>query len=140
VNITSNITKSDVSYIATHLTKEGAEQAELYGLTDVASRVHHDLILSHEMGKFTHEGRPIAVFGVNSLDHYDKLFLVITNDAITNYRPFAREARKWLSKRSQRVRCGLPRVSVRTLRMIKAWGFCEVSSTDSHVIMEYNPE
>ena len=137
--ISNDFSSKHIRYIVSHLTQEALQQAKLYGIDDIEKKVRDDLIICDEIGFFLNvNNTPVSCFGVKSKDNYDSLFLLLTDDAVSEYRSFARTASQWLSKRLRPVRCVLPRVSRRTLRMIKVWGFYEVSQTPTRVIMEYN--
>ena len=141
MQITSHMTFEEIHHIASHITQEGDQQANLYGIANIAERLWKDLISAPEFGVFRNsDGEPVACYGVRH-GSVDQLFLVVTTMAMGEYRSFSREARKWLSKRLRPIRCTLPRVSTKTLRMIKVWGFYEVPTLKHldvpSVTMEY---
>ena len=126
--ITPIVTLEDLRHLANTPTQEVAEQAKLYGITDLASRLATDLNISQEFGCFREDntGIPTAVFGVRYHTDHDALFMMITTACQEDYRGFARKAREWLSKRLRPVRCVLPTQSKQTLSMVLKWGFSEV--------------
>lgn len=146
MHITPVVTLDDIRHIANTPTKEASEQAELYGISDVATRLVDNINRSHEYGCFRDDNTGIAtaVFGIRHQAHYDNLFLVITEACQEDYRGFSRKAREWLSERLRPVRCVLPTQSKQTLRMVLKWGFSEVSGIRHKDFecktMEYRPK
>lgn len=153
VYIVPEVFDHEISYITSHLTEEATEQVKLYGICDVALKITKDLESCTEKGTFllktanNHESlldTPVAIYGLHTKTYgdttIDHLFLVISSVAIDNYRDFSRSAQDWLSKREYPVMCTLPRISIKTLKMVKKWGFEIVSeSIKTFQLMKYPP-
>ena len=142
MHIEDTVTPKAISAVICNLTQEAMEQVAFYGYHNLNLKLLNSMQTCDECGTFVNsKGIPIAVFGVRHKDPYDSLFLVISKHCTTEYRQFSREARKWLYKRSKPVRCTLPTLSVKTLRMIDRWGFKEVCRTSKlKVTLEYSHE